>query len=46
MTHRLFPAALCVFGVAGLFCAEVKAEDRHTYVSKSRYLVEFKEKWV
>ena len=56
MTHRLFPAVLGVLGVAGLFCAEVKAEDRHTYVSKvegsakatakSRYLVEFKEKWV
>lgn len=56
MTHRIFPAALCVLGLAGLFCAEVKAEDRHSYVSKvqgsakaaakSRFLVDFKEKWV
>jgi hypothetical protein len=56
MTQYLSPLAFCAFSFSGLFYAEVNAEERHQYVSKvhnsakatanSKYLVEFKEKWV
>ena len=56
MTQYFSTLAFCAFSFAGLFCSEANAEERHQYVSKvhnsakatakSKYIVEFKERWV